>query len=196
MSYVLFYRPTVSTATEISAFIVLMGILVLSSLSGNSNKTQGQCDNCSIRYISNELVKGTMKAANIKGLVAGLIYTESSPNARVMSPEILSGTWHLQVINGRVSSFDAKFDQIAISGNLIHKVKIVNFTEADRETQTTNNDASSTGFRGTTDVVFDDKPMKNVTTEILINNLKVIEMHLYIDAPDPFRGKPITGIIN
>jgi hypothetical protein len=147
--------------------------------------------------MANILAKGTMETFDMVGPIAGLIYTDTQYNARAMAPEILSGRWDLKVIKGKANHFVANFDQIAISGSPIHKVEIANFTEEGNSgIQLTSNEAATIAIRGTADIIFDQKLMKNIPIEIFFNKLKVIEMHLYIDKFDPFRAKAITGLID
>jgi hypothetical protein len=139
-----------------------------------------------------------METFDLTGPIAGLIYTDAQYNTRVMSPEIISGKWELRVVKGKVSYFIADFEQIAISGNMNHRIQITNFTEDEnnRDIQLTSNETVNIAIRGTGEVIVDQKPMKNIAIEIFIKKLKVIEMRLYVDSLDPFRGKPITGVID
>jgi hypothetical protein len=140
---------------------------------------------------------GTVQTFDLTGSIAGLIYSDAQYNARVKAPEILFGKWDLKVINGRAMHFTANFDQIAISGNPSHKVEITNLTEETPEgIQFSGDTTRNTAVRGTADIIFDEKIMKNIPIEIFFNKLKVIEIHLRIDNLDPFRGKPITGLMD
>jgi hypothetical protein len=178
--------------------IILVGVIVLISLLGCCTLSEGQNDDDYniITGMANISANRTMETFDITGPIAGLIYTDIQSNPRVMAPEIVSGKWDLKVIRGEVNYFVADFEQIAISGSTIHKIKITNLTEDNKDTYLTINGTANTAIRGTIDVIFDDKLMKSIPVEIFINKLKVIEMHLYIDKLDPFRGKPITGVID
>jgi hypothetical protein len=204
MGYVLLIRPhpiIVST----TLLIILVGMIILISLLGHSPLGQGQDDdNNIITGMSNISSKRTMETFDIKGPIAGLIYSDMQYN-RPMAPEIISGKWDLKVIRGKVDHFLADFVQIAISGSTIHKVEITNFTEDNKDIDLTISDTANSLISGTTDVIFDDKVIKNIPIEIFINKLKVIEMRLYITTDhlkevnlyqDPFRKKPITGVID
>jgi subtilisin-like proprotein convertase family protein len=131
----------------------------------------------------------------MNGPIAGLIYSDIQSNVRPMAPEILSGQWDLKVIDGKVDYFGARFEQIVISGNAIHKVEITNFRNNNTTAVQYVNSSASNMLSGTVDITFDNNNLQNIPIEISINKLKVVEMHVYIDRSDPFRGKPITGVI-
>lgn len=157
---------------------------------------EGQPDNSIIRRMPNLSSKDTMETFDLVGSITGLIYSDAQSNARVKAPEILFGKWDLKVINGRANHFTANFDQIAISGNPSHKVAITNLTEEAAEgVQLTDDATRNMVIRGTADIIFDEKIMKHIPIEIFLNKFKVIEIHFRIDQPDPFRGKPVTGLI-
>src|ERR1051326_342924 len=140
---------------------------------------EGQSDNSIIGRMTNIPSKGAMETFDLVGSIAGLIYTDAQYNVRVMAPEILSGKWDLKVINGKANHFAANFDQIAISGSPSHKVEITNLIEeAGEGIQLTNDNTRNIAIRGTADIIFDQKLMKNIPVEIFFNKLKVIEMHL------------------
>jgi hypothetical protein len=194
ISYIL---PTISLVISATAFLVLVGIFPLISQLGYILSAEGQSDNSIIRRMTNISAKDTMETFDLVGSIAGLIYTDAQYNARVMAPEILSGKWDLKVIIGRANHFAANFDQIAISGSPSHKVEITNLTEeAGKGIQLTSDNTRNIAIRGTADIIFDQKLMKNIPIEIFFNKLKVMEMHLTMDKFDPFRGKPITGLID
>jgi hypothetical protein len=177
-------------------------MIILISLLGHSPLGQGQDDDNNIiagmTYIS---AKRTMETFDIRGSIAGLIYTDTQD--RPITPEILSGTWDLKVIKGKVDDFEANFEQVAFNGSIIHKYNTTNFTE---HTINLSDIANKFYITGITDVIFDNKPVKNVELDIEINKLKAILMRLYIrdhlnelnltQAQEPFRGKQITGVVN
>ena len=193
MSYIL---PT--TSLVLSAIsLVVVGIFPLISPLSCISLVGGQPDNSIIRRTPNISAIGTVETFDLEGSIAGLIYSDAQYNARVKAPEILFGKWDLKVINGRAIHFTANFNQIAISGDPSHKVEITNLTEkAPEGVELTGDMTRNMAIRGTADIIFDEKITKNIPIEILFNKLKVIEVHLRIDNVDPFRGKPITGLID
>ena len=117
----------------------------------------------------------------LKGPIAGLIYSAIQDNVRPMAPEILSGHWDLKVVNGKVSFFSADFEQIAISASFRHQVAITNFV-SDKKAENQNiESAPNITLPGTVDITFDLKVMRDVSIEALINKLKVLELNVYID---------------
>jgi hypothetical protein len=177
---------------------MIAGSSFLISLLGYSKLTEGQPQDNIINDMGNISTKGTMDTFDMTGPISGLIYTDMQYSPRVMAPEILSGKWDLKVIKGKVDYFVADFEQVGLSGIPFHNIELTNFTEEEKnkDSQIVVNDTSNTAIRGTLDIIFDHKPMKNIPVEIFLNKLKVIEMHFYIDKSDPFRGKPITGVIS
>jgi hypothetical protein len=172
-------------------------MIPLIPLLGCVSLTEGQADKSIIRRMINIPSKSTMETFDLAGSIAGLIYTDVQYNARVMAPEILSGKWDFKVINGKTNHFAANFDQIAVSGSPSHKVEIANLiVESGEDIQLTNDNTHNIAVRGTADIIFDQKLMKSIPIEIFFNKLKVIEIHLKIDQFDPFREKPITGLID
>ena len=193
MSYILRTSSLVLSATS----FVVVGIFPLISPLSCISLVEGQPDNSIIGRMPNISAIGTVQTFDLTGSIAGLIYSDAQYNARVKAPEILFGKWDLKVINGRAMHFTANFDQIAISGNPSHKVEITNLTEETPEgIQFSGDTTRNTAVRGTADIIFDEKIMKNIPIEIFFNKLKVIEIHLRIDNLDPFRGKPITGLMD
>lgn len=178
--------------------IILVGIFTLISLLGYSKLTEGQPQDNIIKETDTMSAIGTMETFDMTGPISGLIYTDIQNSPRVMAPEILSGKWDLQVIKGKVNHFVADFEQIGMSGSPVHNVKMTNLTEDEqnKDSQIALDYTSNVAIRGTVDIMFDDKLMKNIPVEIFLNKLKVMDMHLYIDKSDPFRGKPITGVID
>ena len=176
--------------------IILVGIFTLISLLGYSKLTEGQPQDNIIKEMNTMSAIGTMETFDMTGPISGLIYTDMQNSPRVMAPEILSGKWDLQVIKGKVNHFVADFEQIGMSGSPVHNVKMTNLTEDEQNKDSQIALDSNVAIRGTVDIMFDDKLMKNIPVEIFLNKLKVIDMHLYIDKSDPFRGKPITGVID
>jgi hypothetical protein len=197
MSYVLPSRSAISIISP-TFLIMIAGSSFLISLLGYSKLTEGQPQDNIINDMGNISTKGTMDTFDMTGPISGLIYTDMQYSPRVMAPEILSGKWDLKVIKGKVDYFVADFEQVGLSGIPFHNIELTNFTEEEKnkDSQIVVNDTSNTAIRGTLDIIFDHKPMKNIPVEIFLNKLKVIEMHFYIDKSDPFRGKPITGVIS
>ena len=195
--YVLPFRSGISIIISLTFLIIVVGFSFLISLLGYSKSIEGQPED-NYKDMCNISAKGTMETFDMTGHISGLIYTDMQDSPRVMAPEILSGKWDLKVIKGKANYFVAEFEQIGMSGNPVHNVEFTNFTEEEKNkvSQIVVNDTHNTAIRGTLDVIFDHKPMKNISVEIFLNKLKVIEIHLYIDKSDPFRGKPITGVIS
>jgi hypothetical protein len=203
MGYVLLIRCPSSIIVSITLSNILVGMIILISLLGHSPLGQGQDDddnnNDIITDMTNIPMEGTMETFDIRGYIAGLIYAEDRP----MAPEILSGTWDLKVIRGKVNYFAADFEQVAFNGSIIHKYNTTNFTEDNINLSDIANKFYITGI---TDVIFDNTPVKNVGLDIEIHKLKAILMRLYIrdhlnelnltPAQEPFRGKQITGVVD
>src|SRR5215217_1595704 len=103
MGYVLLIRPPISIIVSITLLIILVGMIILISLLGHSPLGQGQDGNNNIiTGMTNSSVKRTMETFDIRGPIAGLIYSDGRP----MAAEILSGKWDLKVIRGKVDHFE------------------------------------------------------------------------------------------
>ena len=196
MSYILPTTSLVLSATSLVVVIVVVvvvviGVFPLISPLSCISLVEGQPDNSNIRRMPNISAIGTVETS---GSISGLIYSDAQYNARVKAPEILFGKWDLKVTNGG-ANFTANFDQIAISGDPSHKVEITNLT-APEGIELTGDTTRNRAIRGTADIIFDEQIIKKTPIEILFNKSKVIEIHLRIDNLDPFRGRPITGLIN
>lgn len=135
--------------------------------------------------------------------VAGIIFTNSSYNIRVVPPDILYGQWRLHVKEGNLTEFLANFSMVRLSGLERHIVYINNFHKYPDAGAMVRLDinGSTSHIMGLADVKIDNLTNLQVNTAILINRLSTIVIilpYLYNTSVggDTFRAKPITGLVN
>ncbi len=110
---------------------------------------------------------------------------------------ILSGFWQLDVTNGKLSFFDARFTKVHLDATNRHTHEITNFTLTNNNSLVKLNANGTTTLNGTTGVALNNAvPWKNVKTTITINDLSTIIISLDPkDTSNHFMDQSIYGVV-
>jgi hypothetical protein len=110
---------------------------------------------------------------------------------------ILSGFWQLDVTNGKLSFFDARFTKVHLDATNRHTHEITNFTLTNNNSLVKLNANGTTTLNGTTGVALNTaEPWKNVKTTITINDLSTIIISLDPkDTSNHFMDQSIYGVV-
>ncbi|AIF84828.1 hypothetical protein NTE_02787 [Candidatus Nitrososphaera evergladensis SR1] len=111
---------------------------------------------------------------------------------------ILSGAWHLNAENGKVTFFDARFTKVHLDASNRHVHEISNFRPASNDTSIRLNANGTTTIMGTTDVALNHAiTWTNVKTAIVIDKLSTITIMLDPkDTSNHFVGQSIYGTVS
>ncbi len=110
---------------------------------------------------------------------------------------ILTGFWHLKVVDGKVTSFTAKFTKVHLDATNRHTHQITNF-HSTNNTPVILNANATTSISGRTDVALNGlSAWTNVKTTILIDKFSTITISLDPkDTANHFKGQSIYGVVN
>ncbi len=128
--------------------------------------------------------------------------TTSASTAAAILPVktfILSGFWHMNVSNGKVSLFDVRFTKVHLDATSRHTHEITNLTLTDNNnTSIKLNMNGTTTIIGTTGVALNNVVVwKNVKTIITINDGGTIIISLDSkDTSNHFDGQSIYGVVD
>lgn len=128
--------------------------------------------------------------------------TTSASTAAAILPAktfILSGFWHMNVSNGKVSLFDVRFTKVHLDATSRHTHEITNLTLTDNNnTSIKLNMNGTTTITGTTGVALNNIVVwKNVKTIITINDGSTIIISLDSkDTSNHFSGQSIYGVVD
>jgi hypothetical protein len=111
---------------------------------------------------------------------------------------VLNGHWHLEVDNGNVTSFDARFTKVHLDATDRHTHEIGNFTTSNNSSSVKGEINGTTTISGTSDVALNNVTVwHHVKTTIIINDLSTITISLDPAATgNHFSGQSIYGVVN
>jgi len=111
---------------------------------------------------------------------------------------VLNGYWHLEVDNGNVTSFDARFTKVHLDATNRHTHEIANFTSSNNSSSVKAEINGTTTISGTSDVALNNVTVwHDVKTTIIMNDLSTVTISLDPSTTgNHFSGQSIYGVVN
>lgn len=121
--------------------------------------------------------------------------SDSISNSKETNPNLISGSWKLDVNNGNITDFVSNFEIISSNGTGIHWFELNNFKTNDKLYFGNDN---SVFLNGKLDFLSDNNHTNETTNVLLtINNLQLIELiFLDKDISSKFNNYPLYGTID